>query len=69
MTERKRTCGSQCRNAKSKKCKCVCEGENHGCGTRKVIERSAFGRMVHRVKQALRGICEPVKIDLTKEGK
>jgi len=28
-------CGSRCYNAKSKKCKCVCAGFNHGKGLEK----------------------------------
>ena len=60
---RKRSCGSQCRNAKSprKTCTCKCKGTNHG-------GRWPFGVCVVRVKRALKGIFEPAKIELTKEG-
>ena len=30
MPERKRVCGIRCRNAKGKRCRCVCEGATHG---------------------------------------
>lgn len=27
-----RRCDARCYNAKHKKCRCICQGQNHGCG-------------------------------------
>ena len=33
-------CTSKCHNAKGKKCNCICQGEFHGIGAEKAIEKA-----------------------------
>lgn len=33
-------CDARCYNAKSKVCKCICKGENHGVGEQEAFTRS-----------------------------
>lgn len=40
--ERKRVCGIRCRNAKGKRCRCVCGGATHGKGMTELLEEHGF---------------------------
>ena len=37
----RRVCNSRCYNAKGRKCKCVCDGMNHGAGETQAIIATA----------------------------